>query len=630
MKVSVVVPNFNYARYLDERLQSILGQTFQDLEVIIVDDASSDESRGVIERFRHDARVRVKYFDTPSNCTYQRWNDGAAMASGEYLWFAGADDSSDERFLETLVELLDRCPRTAMAYSRSRVIDAEGQASTVTPSHPRWDHDFVSGPRREIPFWLEQKTIPTASAVVLRRALFENCGGFDTSYQLAADHLMWLKLLNEGDVAYVAAPFTRFRVHDRTVRAGVARARAIEERYRVFTFLVNTFDVDPAAREALVNRLAGNWAEMVRRHGWGSVRAHRRIRAAALPLDNRAFRRAAETYVLDGGPIIRLPLVAARYAWRRWRDAARMVRGRRVLRRYSRHYDEARRAYANGGSVPGGASTVYGFGLMHIPPADRPRELALTPNFDDAVARLARAADSALSDTSQCGFVPRLLIKPVAQRTAEIEEVRRREVITVQLRDALALDGLREVSEPIVDFLERRVYGSFLIVDKAYVYRSPVCEAAARASWIWHYDNHPPEMLKVMVYLTDVTEGTAPLEYLHDRRSDRPLMGAPLSPLHLNSRVPDATIERHIASGCEPRLVTGPRGTIVVFDDNIIHRGTLAQTGHRDVLVLQVRPSLTPAQPRIDRRWTGSFGHKDLNADPRDMAAHPKSRAGAA
>ena len=95
-----------------------------------------------------------------------------------------------------------------------------------------------------------------------------------------------------------------------------------------------------------------------------------------------------------------------------------------------------------------------------------------------------------------------------------------------------------------------------------------------------------------MVYLTDVSEGTAPLEYLHDRRSDRPLFGAPLSPLHLNSRVPAAVIDRHLAAGCEPRVVTGPRGTIVIFDDNIIHRGTLAQTGHRDVLVLQVRPSL--------------------------------------
>ncbi len=629
MTVSVVVPNFNYARYLDERLASVLRQTWTDLELIVVDDASSDGSREVIDRYRHDPRVRVSYFDTPSNCTYQRWNDGAALATGEYLWFAGADDSSDERFLATVVPLLDQHPRVAMAYSRSTVIDERGRDTAVTPSHPRWDHDFLAGPRQEIPWWLDQKTIPTASAVVMRRRLFEACGGFDTTLTLAADHLLWLKLLREGDVAYVAAPLTRFRVHDRTVRSATSRAQVVEERYRVFTYLVNAFDVDPAAREALVDRLARNWADMVRQEGWGGTARHRRILAAARPLDPRAGRRAAETYALHGGPLIRTPLVACRYAWRRWRDAARLFRGRRVLRRYSRHYQAARRAYLNGHATDGGAATVYGFSLLRMRPDERPPELVVPPDFDAAMCRLARAADAALSDTSQCGFVPRLLIKPVAPRTDAIEEVVRREVITVQLKDALSLDGLREVSEPIVQFLERQVYGSFLIVDKAYVYRSPICEGAPRASWIWHYDNHPPEMLKAMVYLTDVSEGTAPLEYLHDLKTDRPLFGAPLSPLHLNSRVPAAVVERHLAAGCEPRAITGPRGTIIVFDDNIIHRGTLAQTGHRDVLVLQVRPSLQ-AQPRLDPRWTGSFRHRDLNADPRDMAAHPKARPGAA
>jgi glycosyltransferase involved in cell wall biosynthesis len=630
VKVSVVVPNFNYGRYLDERLQSILRQTWTDLELIVVDDASSDESRTVIERYRHDARVRIAYFDTPSNCTYQRWNDGAAIASGGYLWFAGADDSSEPRFLETIVPLLDGNPRLSMAYSRSRVIDADGAEAGVTPSHPRWDGDFVSGPRQEIPFWLDQKTIPTASAVVMRRDRFEQCGGFDTTLMLAADHLLWLKLLREGDVAYVAAPLTRFRVHDRTVRASVSRARTIEERYRVFTYLVSAFDVAPPAREALVNRLATNWADMVRQEGWGDIARHRRITAAARPLDQRAARRAAETYALRSGPVIRTPLVAVRFAWRRWRDAVRLFRGRVVLQRYKRHYAAARRAYLAGQTRRDAASTVYGFQLRCIRPDERPRELALPAGFDAAVDRLARAADAALSETAQCRFVPRLFSQPVAPRTAEVEEIRRREVITVQLRDALSLDGLREVSEPIVDYLERHVFGSFLIVDKAYVYRSPICDGVARASWVWHYDNHPPEMLKAMVYLTDVTDGTAPFEYLHDPRTDRPLLGAPLAPLNLNSRVPAAAIERHLAAGCEPRAITGSRGTILIFDDNIIHRGTLAQTGHRDVLVLQVRPALAAARPRIDPQWTGSFQHRDLNADPRDLATHAKARAGAA
>src|SRR5947208_3535108 len=92
-KVSVVVPSYNYARYMDERLQSLLNQTFTDFEVIVTDDASTDNSREVILRHASDPRVRPVFFRKNSGSVYQRWNDGADLARGEYIIFAGADDS---------------------------------------------------------------------------------------------------------------------------------------------------------------------------------------------------------------------------------------------------------------------------------------------------------------------------------------------------------------------------------------------------------------------------------------------------------------------------------------------------------------------------------------------------------
>jgi hypothetical protein len=65
-------------------------------------------------------------------------------------------------------------------------------------------------------------------------------------------------------------------------------------------------------------------------------------------------------------------------------------------------------------------------------------------------------------------------------------------------------------------------------------------------------------------------------------------------------------------------------GTAILFDDNVLHRATLARTGHRDALVFQIRPAAFRPDSYIDPRWTGSFGHDDFNQDPTDYSAHPK------
>ena len=198
------------------------------------------------------------------------------------------------------------------------------------------------------------------------------------------------------------------------------------------------------------------------------------------------------------------------------------------------------------------------------------------------------------------------------------------EVIAIQCLKPFDIDGVKELCVPIMKELERKVFGSYAIVDKVYVYRSPVSRQAPRASWLWHYDNHPREVLKVMIYLTDVTGGTAPFEYLRRAGSSKALCGSPIAPFYARSRVDDRQVQRWLSRAYESHAVTGPAGTMIIFDDNIIHRGTLARDAHRDVLVLQVRPAAFRAEPYISDRWTGSFQHLDVNRDPRDVT--PRAR----
>ena len=104
VKVSVIVPNYNYARYLPIRLESILNQTFKDFELILLDDASTDNSIQILENYRNHPNVSqlvVNKVNTGS--PFQQWMKGILLARGEYIWIAEADDIADLQFLETCI-----------------------------------------------------------------------------------------------------------------------------------------------------------------------------------------------------------------------------------------------------------------------------------------------------------------------------------------------------------------------------------------------------------------------------------------------------------------------------------------------------------------------------------------------
>src|SRR6266576_4746622 len=93
--VSVVVPNYNHARFLRQRIDSVLGQTYQDFEVILLDDCSTDQSRSIIGEYQNDPRVRVELNKRNSGSTFKQWNKGVWLVRGEYVWIVESDDDAD-------------------------------------------------------------------------------------------------------------------------------------------------------------------------------------------------------------------------------------------------------------------------------------------------------------------------------------------------------------------------------------------------------------------------------------------------------------------------------------------------------------------------------------------------------
>jgi hypothetical protein len=306
------------------------------------------------------------------------------------------------------------------------------------------------------------------------------------------------------------------------------------------------------------------------------------------------------------------------------RAAFQYVRAARINRAYEAQYRQARRVYAasNGGAaVP--LPPLADIGVRYLTGPDAPAFMRLPADWAQQVDALAADADRRFARTDECLFLPRVDRTTLPELTRDVPAVQSGQVISLQLRRPLDLDGLERLARTLLPPIEEHLFGTFVIADKVYAYRNLVGRQQAQVSWLWHYDNHPTPVMKVMVFLTDVDEGRAPLEYVRHAATKKPLIFK-TRPLVGNSRVPPREVDAKLAAGYEVAQAIGPKGTILLFDDNVLHRATLARRAHRDIVVLQIRPATFRPERYIDPRWTGTFEHVDFNERPGDFTARPK------
>lgn len=255
-RVTVVVPNFNHAAFLTQRLETILNQSYQDFEVVLLDDGSTDDSRRILRLYSAlDSRVKALICNpTNGGVPFRQWRRGVELAEGEYVWIAESDDYSSSLLLERLVAALDANPRVGLAYCQSAAVDHVGNTLyslkewTDDLDAERWARDYVSSGVEECRRFLTLKTtIPNASAVVFRRAVYESVGGADDSFRLAGDWMLWAKLLVASDVAFHSESLNYFRTHVQTVRRS-RHLQRVREVLRIFEFIDSTVGVDDDIR----------------------------------------------------------------------------------------------------------------------------------------------------------------------------------------------------------------------------------------------------------------------------------------------------------------------------------------------------------------------------------------------
>jgi len=236
--VSIIIPNYNHARFLDERMQSVLGQTYQNFEVIILDDRSTDNSREVIEKYRSNPKVRkILFNDTNSGSPFRQWKKGMELASGEIVWIAESDDHCEDTFLEKLVKPL-LTNDDAFSFCRSVKVDEDDKeyelCQKTLPDDRHW-RDGKAFIREEM---LDFSMVLNASSAIFKRELgmkaVDDCLGFHGS----GDWLFFIRLAEMGGVDFVGQKlnfFRQFRTSTTNIQSD--NGRAYVENRRIFDYL---------------------------------------------------------------------------------------------------------------------------------------------------------------------------------------------------------------------------------------------------------------------------------------------------------------------------------------------------------------------------------------------------------
>jgi glycosyltransferase involved in cell wall biosynthesis len=216
--VSVVVTCYNYGAYVAECLESVLSQTYRNIEVVVVNDGSTDDSEKEIRRLESD--TRIKYVFQANSGQARAKNTGIGHSRGKYIAFLDADDRWDRRKLEKQIPLFLN-PRVGVVFSRSKFIDASGADRLFAhgSGHLRPRSGNVSK------HLLFDNFVPFSSAVV-RRECFERAGTFDESLPMSIDWDLWLRISLDFEFAFVDEELLAYRLGH-----GGQMSAAVEVRY---------------------------------------------------------------------------------------------------------------------------------------------------------------------------------------------------------------------------------------------------------------------------------------------------------------------------------------------------------------------------------------------------------------
>ena len=207
-KVSVVIPAYNHEKYVGEAIQSVLDQTFQDFELIIINDGSTDNTEAEILKFKDD---RIRYYTQENRGLSPTLNRGIELAQGEFFNFLPSDDVFLPEKLATQLKAFEEPKEIGVVFSYHLVVDGEGKEVKDDPIVDWFTVPFET--KEEIFPALFERDFLSAPTALVKMECFKKVGLFDESLKTAQDYDMWMRILKYYELRLIKRPLLRLRWH---------------------------------------------------------------------------------------------------------------------------------------------------------------------------------------------------------------------------------------------------------------------------------------------------------------------------------------------------------------------------------------------------------------------------------
>ena len=229
-RVSVIIPTYNCARFIERTINSVLSQTYRDYEVIVVDDGSMDETQTLMQQYNKP----VRYVYQKNQGASSARNAAVSHATGEFIAYLDADDVWNPDKLARQVEYLDSHPMCGLVHTEVSVIDEEDHVL-----HARFNQET----NRAVPQGKCLRDILLRShiqtlTVVERRSAFNSANGFDLRLPVAQDYLHWILVVLHGfEVGYIPEPLGQYRWRAGSLMS--SQRRLLEDFVKIYEIILN-------------------------------------------------------------------------------------------------------------------------------------------------------------------------------------------------------------------------------------------------------------------------------------------------------------------------------------------------------------------------------------------------------
>ncbi len=266
INISVVVPNYNYEKFLYQRLYSILYQSKKINELIILDDCSTDNSRQlideIVEKLKPYINIRKEYNKTNSGTAFKQWQKGFEIAKGDYVWIAEADDYCSNTFLKNVLKPIENDHDIVISYTDTSFINVFGYRTikTIKPEIDimktgHWDSNFVNDGLQEIKdYSFLNCTIANVSSVIFKRADYSKFFEISGTYRQAGDWLFYVNVMSTGKIAFINKPLNYYRVHGNNVTTLTKKKQHFDEIMRVHKFVKEKFGINKDQQKEIEER----------------------------------------------------------------------------------------------------------------------------------------------------------------------------------------------------------------------------------------------------------------------------------------------------------------------------------------------------------------------------------------